>query len=185
MSLISAIKRKKSLINSQIVFTEGGIKFRLLFFIKEIMKHLLYSIALAIILSGCTSNPADDREALLKIVIVKYNNAVIEAYKNQNFEYLKQVATEKEIDKIGIMISSFRQTDQIMKAEFHKIDFREIKIQGDKTDVRTSEDWSYRWIDYKTGQEVEPLKNIHYEILYHLIKKDGKWLVEKVEDMKK
>ena len=40
--------------------------------------------------------------------------------------------------------------------------------------MKTSEDWSYQWIDYKTRQEVEPLKDIHYELLYHLIKKDGK-----------
>lgn len=149
------------------------------------MKHLFYSIALAVILSGCASNPADNREAELKTIIAKYNNAVIEAYKSQNFEYLKQVATEQEIDKIGVMITSFLQANQIMEAELHKIDFREIKIQGDKADVRTSEDWSYRWIDYKTGQEVEPLKDIHYEMLYHLIKKDGKWLVEKVDEVKK
>jgi len=120
----------------------------------------------------------------LKTVIAKYNNAIIEAYKNQNFEHFMQVATDAEINKIGVIINSFRQADQIMEAELRKIDFQEIKTQGDKADVKTSEDWSYRWIDYKTGQEVEPLKNIHYEMLYHLIKKDGKWLVEKVEAMK-
>ena len=120
----------------------------------------------------------------LKTVIAKYNNAIIEAYKNQNFEHFMQVATDTEINKIGIIINSFRQADQIMEAKLHKIDFQEIKTQGNKADVNTSEDWSYRWIDYKTGQEVEPLKNIHYEMLYHLIKKDGKWLVEKVEAMK-
>ena len=120
----------------------------------------------------------------LKTVIAKYNNAIIEAYKNQNFEHFMQVATDTEINKIGIIINSFRQADQIMEAELRKIDFQEIKTQGDKADVKTSEDWSYRWIDYKTAQEVEPLKNIHYEMLYHLIKKDGKWLVEKVEAMK-
>ena len=120
----------------------------------------------------------------LKTVIAKYNNAIIEAYKNQNFEHFMQVATDAEINKIGVIINSFRQADQIMEAELRKIDFQEIKTQGDKADVKTSEDWSYRWIDYKTGQEVEPLKDIHYEMLYHLIKKDGKWLVEKVEAMK-
>ena len=125
-----------------------------------------------------------DEKTELKTVIAKYNNAIIEAYKNQNFEHFMQVATDAEINKIGVIINSFRQADQIMEAELRKIDFQEIKTQGDKADVKTSEDWSYRWIDYKTGQEVEPLKNIHYEMLYHLIKKDGKWLVEKVEAMK-
>ena len=149
------------------------------------MRYLLtYSvIVLLVVVSGCSSKSMDEKTEL-KTVIAKYNNAIIEAYKNQNFEHFMQVATDAEINKIGVIINSFRQADQIMEAELRKIDFQEIKTQGDKADVKTSEDWSYRWIDYKTGQEVEPLKNIHYEMLYHLIKKDGKWLVEKVEAMK-
>ena len=149
------------------------------------MRYLLtYSvIVLLVVVSGCSSKSMDEKTEL-KTVIAKYNNAIIEAYKNQNFEHFMQVATDTEINKIGIIINSFRQADQIMEAKLHKIDFQEIKTQGNKADVNTSEDWSYRWIDYKTGQEVEPLKNIHYEMLYHLIKKDGKWLVEKVEEVK-
>lgn len=149
------------------------------------MRYLLtYSVTvLLVVVSGCSSKGMNEKTEL-KTVIAKYNNAIIEAYKNQNFEHFMQVATDKEINKIGIIINSFRQADQIMEAELRKIDFQEIKTQGDKADVNTSEDWSYRWIDYKTGQEVEPLKNIHYDMLYHLIKKDGKWLVEKVDAIK-
>lgn len=149
------------------------------------MRYLLtYSvIVLLAVVSGCSSKGMNEKTEL-KTVIAKYNNAIIEAYKNQNFEHFMQVATDKEINKIGIIINSFRQADQIMEAELQKIDFQEIKTQGDKADVNTSEDWSYRWINYKTGQEVEPLKNIHYEMLYHLIKKDGRWLVEKVDAIK-
>ena len=68
-----------------------------------------------------------------------------------------------------------------MESEIHTIDFRDIKAEGDKAAVNTDEDWSFRWLDYKTRQEVEPLKDEHYEMIYHLSKKDGKWLVEKVE----
>jgi len=71
-----------------------------------------------------------------------------------------------------------------MESEIHKIDFRDIKAEGDKAAVNTAEDWSYRWIDYRTKQEVEPLRDIHYDMKYYLVKKDGKWLVEKVEEVK-
>src|SRR3990172_8987010 len=70
---------------------------------------------------------------------------------------------------------------EIVESEIHKIDFRDIKAEGDKAAVNTDEDWSFRWLDYKTRQEVEPLKDEHYEMIYHLSKKDGKWLVEEVE----
>jgi len=141
-------------------------------------------LAFAIIFSGCASNEPPDQQSELKTIIAKYNNAIVEAYKNQNFEYLTQVATEEELNKIGIIINSYRQSDQIMEAEIRKIDFREVKIDGDKAVVKTSEDWSYRWLNYKTGQEVEPPQDIHYELLYQVIKKDGKWLVDAVEEIK-
>lgn len=149
------------------------------------MKNLFICAALLMIIhSGCSSDPLSGQKAELKTVIAKYNTALIEAYKNKNFDYLAQVATEDEIKKIGIVINSYRQAGQIMESELHRIDFGEIKTQGDKADVRTSEDWSYRWVDYKTGAEAEPRKSIHYEILYRMVKKDGKWLVEKIEEVK-
>ena len=116
------------------------------------------------------------------MLVAKYNNAIIEAYKNQFFAPLTEVAGEKQVNKARVVINSFRRGNQVMEADVRKIDFKEIKRQGDKASVRTSEDWVYRWVDIKTGKEVEPLKDIHYEIVYHLVKKDGKWLVEKAED---
>lgn len=144
---------------------------------------IIYSIALLFILFSCASKQSGE-ETSLKIVIAKYNNAVIEAYKNQILMPLKEVAVEDEVRRIDITVSTYLRGNQLMEADLHKIDFKDVRIEGDKATVRTSEDWSYKWVNYRTKKEVEPLRDIHYEMTYYLNKIDGKWLVEKVEELK-
>jgi len=135
-----------------------------------------------IFFSGCVSeNPEEKR---IKTVIAKYNIAVIEAYKNQYFDYLKESADEKEFRKIYVITIGFLQGNRILESELLSLAFKEIKIEDSVATVKTSEDWSYRWVDYRTREEVEPLKDLHYEMIYHLVKKDGRWLVEKAEEVK-
>ena len=141
----------------------------------------LCSAVLLSMLAGCALRETG-AEAELRVVVAKYNNALIEAYKNQLFKPLKEVADEEEVQMVNIFISSYLQGNQVMDAELLKMDFKEIKIEGEKATVRTSEEWSYRWIHYKTMREIEPRKNIRYEILYYIVKKDGRWLVKKVEE---
>lgn len=135
------------------------------------------------ILAGCASK-GNNEDARLKVIIVKYNNALIEAYSNQFFAPLKEVADKDQVRRVDIFIDSYLTAKQIMDAELLKIDFREIKIEGETALVRTSEDWSYRWINYRTKREVAPRKNIRQEIMYHIVKKDNRWLVKKVEGVK-
>ena len=132
--------------------------------------------------AGCNSGEIS-QEAELKTIIAKYNIALVEAYGYQFFEPLKEVAGEDEVGKVEIIIDSYMLGNQIMEAQLNRMDFNEINIEEDRATVRTSEDWSYRWVDLRTGEEVEPLRDIHYELLYHLIKNDDKWLVEKVGEV--
>ncbi|MBI4972684.1 MAG: hypothetical protein HZC16_02565 [Candidatus Omnitrophica bacterium] len=149
------------------------------------MRYLLICgmLLAGVIFHGC-AHKATDEEAELKTVVAKYNNALIEAYKNQFFAPLQEVTSEDEFRKVNIVVSSFLQGSRIMESELHRLDFKEIKIEKDEARVRTSEDWSYRWVNYRTRQEIEPLKEIRYEMLYHLVKKNNKWLVDKVEEVK-
>lgn len=131
---------------------------------------------------GCTS-PEQTHEKHLKTIVAKYNNALTQAYSSRFLSSLSEVASEKEVNKVEVIIASFFQGNTLMESELHRMDFHDVNIEGDKATVRTSEDWSYRWVDFRTSEEIEPLKDIHYEMLYHLIKKDDKWLVDSVEDV--
>lgn len=131
---------------------------------------------------GCAGREMPE-EAELKIVVARYNSALAEAYGRQSFGSLRDAAVEREVKKIEVIINAYLQAEQVMEAELHRVDFKSVKIEEDRADVKTSEDWKYMWVNSKTGAEVEPPKDIHYELLYRLVKKDGRWLVEKVEEV--
>lgn len=145
------------------------------------MKLLIHGLLLPIFLLGCATKTVGEEEQL-KIVIAKYNNALVEAYKNQFFEPLKEVADDAELTKVNTIIRAYLQNEQIMDSEILAVVFKGIKKKADSAVVKTSEDWKYRWVDYRTNKEVEPFKKVHYEMIYYLFKKDGKWLVTKVEE---
>lgn len=129
--------------------------------------------------SSCSSSSQED--AIIMKAVGKYNQALIIAYRNVDFGPLGGAASEKEARKVRAIVNSYLEGNQVMESDVKRIDFRDIKVEGDRATARTSEDWTYRWVDFKTGEEVEPLKDIHYEMLYHLEKIDDKWLVDKVE----
>jgi hypothetical protein len=153
--------------------------------IQYLTRSIFFSLIFLFVLAGCISKEKDETEYDIRTTIGRYNNAVITAYKSLNIGPLKRVTTEEQLIRVDSFIGAFLQRDRIMESELHRMDFEDVKIVGDKATVRTSEDWSYRWIDYRTGEEVEPLKDIHYEMLYNLVKEEDKWLVEKVEEVRK
>ncbi len=140
---------------------------------------------IALILTGCTTwEKEPSEEELLKKVVTRYNYALIEAYKSQFYDRLKEVTGRDEFRRIRIIITSYLQASEVMEAELHTLEFGKIKIEEKKATVDTTERWSYRWIDYRTGREVEPLKEINYNMRYHLVRdEDRGWIVERVEDL--
>ncbi len=151
----------------------------------KIAMGLTAIFVIALIFAGCTAwEKEPSEEELLKKVVTRYNYALIEAYRSQFYDRLKEVAGRDELRRIRIIITSYLQSSEIMEAELHRIEFGEIRIEEEKATVDTTERWSYRWIDYRTGREVEPLKEIGYNMRYHLVKdEDRGWIVERVEDL--
>lgn len=144
------------------------------------MRFKVLFIFFLLLISCAKANP--EQESVKKLIAI-YNHALVLAYGELKFEELKSIASEGQFGKVSAIVNSFRDADEMMEAELLRLDFKEIKIEGNSSTVKTSEDWKYRWVNNKTGEEVEPLKDIHYDIIYHLTKKDGKWIVDRVEDV--
>jgi len=141
---------------------------------------------IAILVCLCASfscKSGDPEKDAIQRTVAKYNTAIIIAYKELNMSPLQEIASEGHVSKVKIIINSYLEANQIMIADILKVNIKEIKIEGEKATAKTSEDWKYKWIDNKTGKDVEPLKDIHYEMFYKMIKKDGKWIVEAVEEV--
>lgn len=137
-------------------------------------------VCLCVFLSCKSGDP--EKDAIQRIV-AKYNMAIITAYKELNMGPLQDIALEGHVNKVKTIINSYLEANQIMIADILKLNIKEIRIEGEKATARTSEDWKYKWIDNKTGKDVEPLKEIHYEMVYKMVKKDAKWMVEAVEEV--
>ncbi|MDH4226410.1 MAG: hypothetical protein OEV59_01455 [Deltaproteobacteria bacterium] len=102
------------------------------------------------------------------------------AYGEDNYTLLKSAATEIRVNKIDIIIRSFREGGQRMLADITRLEYKGASIIGDNAEVLTAENWAYRWVDVKTRAEILPLKTVTYEMKYDLVRKDGKWLVDGV-----
>ncbi len=130
------------------------------------------------LLSACT---ATREEEAVKRSVVLYNRGLIEAYRSQSFDLLKEVAVEREVEKVGAVVGAYLEGGEVMESRIISLRFDGVEVRDGRATVRTSEEWSYRWLDYRTGREVEPLKRIYYRMRYDLVKRDGRWLVEKVK----
>ena len=135
--------------------------------------------------TGCVKDEKPDPTLQrLKRVVTKYNYALIDAYRIQAYEELKKVASPEELRRVGIIVSSYLQADQIMDARLRSIEFRRIVVDGDTARVDTEEEWAFRWLNRRTGNVVEPLREIHYRMRYHLVKDPQRgWLVERLEKL--
>lgn len=145
-------------------------------------KSFFCGLILVLAVSGCATEKSKE-EYDIKITIGKYNHAMIRAYKSLDFRPLGGVTTDEQLTRVNSFITSFLESGQIMEPELHSIDFKEITIEDDRATVGTSEDWTYMWLDYRTREVVVPLEEIHYEIIYHLLREDETWLVDKVEQV--
>lgn len=141
-------------------------------------------IVMVLLLCGCAKKESPEEYAV-KVAVTKYNNAIIDLYKTVSPEKLNEIALEEESKKVQSYMSIFLAGKRLMEAEYQKIEFREVIVEGDSATVKTSEDWTFRWIHFKTGEEIEPWTDIHYEMQYDLTLIDGKWMIAKATDIEK
>ena len=148
-------------------------------------KTILYiTIVMTLLFSGCAKEESPEEYAI-KVAVTKYNNAIIDLYRTVSPEKLDEIALEEESFRVQNYMSIFLPGKRLMDAEYQRIEFREVIVEGDSATVKTSEDWTFRWIHFKTGEEIEPWTDVHYKMRYDLTLIDGKWMIAKATDIEK
>lgn len=146
-------------------------------------KTILYiTIVMTLLFFGCAKKESPEEYAI-KLAVTKYNNAIIELYRTVSPEKLNEIALEEESKKVQSYMSIFLMGDRLMDAEYQKIDFKEVTVDGDSAIAKTSEEWRFRWIHFKTGEEIEPWTDIKYNMRYELTLVDDKWMIAKAVDI--
>ncbi len=146
-------------------------------------------LLLSILLSSCGANDKKREEQELKRTVARYNNSVVEAYKNKFFKPLQGVASTKEVERVDLVVNYKFAKNQIMESEPYMMAFTSIEVTFDEefdettAIVKTTEDWTYRWVDRETGVVIEPMREFHYEVIYDLLLTDEGWLVQMVDTL--
>ena len=144
------------------------------------MKSKLFFFTLIIIFIFACSRDAEE-VVQIKGTIMRYNQLLIEGYKNLNMNPLQEVATTEHATELYYHMAALGEADIKMLSTLKKIDFTRVNIvKSDKVVVSTREVWDFVHVDIKTDERVYDEKDFVYEMRYELIKKDGRWLVEKV-----
>lgn len=145
------------------------------------VKKILTVFLSLILFSSCAGKEKEVEE--VKKTVGRYNILLTEAQKTGDLSGIALVVSKYELKKLDHFITGYIKQNKIMEAEIKATVFNEVKVKNKTAIVRTSEDWAFRWVDYKTRQEVMPLQDVHYEMIYYLFNENGKWMIDKTEEV--
>ncbi len=120
-------------------------------------------------------------ETSIEKVIVGYNQGIIKAARTSKTDHMKAYAKDDIVKKFHLWIMSWHDNNLFMDAKIVDINFKNIKVDGDKAFVITDEKWIYKYIDIKVRKEVHKKTSIMYTMKYTLVKEDDKWVIQKID----
>lgn len=120
---------------------------------------------------------AREREAA-KEAVERYNKILVQAYNRPNPDLMEKITTEEELKRVALYIMFNLTNNRVLKAHLDELKFDEVKIEKKRwAKVKTIENWSYKYLDFKTKKIVVPVKKARYKVTYTLEKRKGRWLV--------
>lgn len=154
---------------------------------------ILYILPLFLITSCVAEKTNED---VLKRIVSKYVAFIPAAYRYGDFESFREVAAGKALEVVSETYDAFRHgNSMILKSELQSLVFndivlgttkentgvkvewnekekewKEIFVSGESI-VKTTEIWTFNWIDIKTGGPASPIVKSEYDLKYTL-----KWL---------
>jgi hypothetical protein len=170
------------------------------------VRLLFIPVAILVFLVSCSSSSDERVEDALKSMVVRYNNALMVAYKDGDFTSLVEVAEGNALSIPDNTYNAYLDgMGMVMDSELLGVEFIEV-VRGSPMDapkievvwyeeerewreeytfkepsVETKERWRYRWVDKKTGEVIYPARVVDYRMLYILGEEEGKWVVKSSE----
>lgn len=121
-------------------------------------------------------------KAVLRDLIVTYNKNIVAAQIYlDDVAGLAELTTKSEFTRMYAYIQKDREDGKIMSCTLRNLKFTGISLEADTGTVKTMEDWFIEDRDLKTGKAAAQFKDIEYNVEYAVVKKKGKWLVDRVE----
>lgn len=119
----------------------------------------------------------------ITLLVKKYNRTLVLAYDSNNPTAMTKLVTPDELRRIDTyIVYNHYERVQALKTDLLDIQIKSVKLakKNKRAKVRTSEKWTYWYVDRKTKKLVNPRKHVQYTVTYGVEKNGGRWRVGKV-----
>lgn len=143
------------------------------------MFQIIILALLSVTLVACTENKCDTGE--IEHIIRRYNQLVIQGYRNQDMNPMQEVTTEEQARKLYHHMAALGEGQLRMESELKGIIFKKTDLRGSSdATVETEETWDFSHRRIATNEKFAEEKGFIYRMGYVLNKKDGRWMITQV-----
>jgi hypothetical protein len=147
-------------------------------------------VVVAAVLALCACpRPKEDAEAYAaRNAVIRYNQALVEAFRASRADLLSSVATEDEISRVAAIIAGLARNEQFMVARQTSFEVTRTTLEppaegGAATaQVSATEAWSYQHRALSSRDAPTPPKTASYRLTYLLRRGEAGWLVGRILD---
>ena len=132
---------------------------------------------LALVPTGCEDQR---RRWAAESAVRAYDETLAEAYRMSDASRLRDVAGEKEVGRVQVLIDLKRASSLVLESSLETLEIREVRAAGsDGLVVRARERWHYHDRPTRPGLAPGPVFVAEMEMEWDLARTWGKWRVEK------
>jgi len=159
-----------------------GISAYLLLTQKPVQLPIVQSNAKPTVAAATCDLPANPTEEdRVRQVVCLSNEEQIKAWRDLDVDVLKGTRTGPVLDENIAFVEDLRKKNLYAVPVLGKLDITDVKIEGDTATVSTVETWSVTFYNNQDNSVVETRPSQTLAETYHMVKQNGKWLVERLD----
>jgi hypothetical protein len=136
-----------------------------------------------IILISFTLLSCSNESVEIKNTVTAYNKILPEALAKPDEHIMEYFTSNNELSRIGAYILFLKTQKKIMVSDLKELEFIETIVSEDRktATLKTVEQWTFYYVDYKTREPVTEEEAIKYENTYTVVKEKDHWVVDKID----
>jgi hypothetical protein len=123
---------------------------------------------------------ASEEEELKRLICVS-NEEQIWAMSTLNTEVLKGTRTGMFLSENVDVVERLKKQNIYGEPVNHELKILDVKVEGDRATVKTYEVWTVAFYQQSDKKLVQKHGPDAYHETYHMVRRDGKWLIERVD----
>ncbi|MEO6457416.1 MAG: zinc-ribbon domain-containing protein [Chloroflexia bacterium] len=143
--------------------------------------YLLISPKPNTVVASCDLPVSPTEEDRVKQAVCLSNEEQIKAWRDLDVEVLKGTRTGEVLTENIEYVEDLKKRNLYAVPVLGSLEIREVKITGDTATVRTIETWSVTFHNRQDKSVVETKPPETLAETYHMVKQNGKWLVERLD----